>query len=85
MLSEQEKKLLLEAPNKPNTEFSATILRLAEKYQVLTSEDLAVLCDRSKSRELFVCDYPYLKQVNTKQPLAPQLKSTDGRNRYYSY
>ena len=84
MLLEQERKNLLEAINKPNTEFSAIIMRLVEKYQIFSDEDLALLCDRYKSRELFSCDYSYLKQVDTKKELAPQLKSADGRNRYYS-
>ena len=84
MLLEQERKNLLEAINKPNTEFSATIMRLVEKYQIFSNEDLTLLCDRYKSRELFSCDYSYLKQVDTRKELAPQLKSADGRNRYYS-
>ena len=84
MLLEQERKNLLEAINKPNTEFSATIMRLVEKYQIFSNEDLTLLCDRYKSRELFSCDYSYLKQVDARKELAPQLKSADGRNRYYS-
>ena len=84
MLLEQERKNLLEAINRPNTEFSATIMRLVEKYQIFSNEDLTLLCDRYKSRELFSCDYSYLKQVDTRKELAPQLKSADGRNRYYS-
>ena len=84
MLLEHERKNLLEAINKPNTEFSAIIMRLVEKYQIFSDEDIALLCDRYKSRELFSCDYSYLKQVDTKKELAPQLKSADGRNRYYS-
>ena len=59
-------------------------MRLLEKYQIFSNEDLTLLCDRYKSRELFSCDYSYLKQVDTRKELAPQLKSADGRNRYYS-
>ena len=84
MLLEQERKNLLEAINKPNTEFSATIMRLVEKYQIFSNKDLTLLCDRYKSRELFSCDYSYLKQVDTRKDLGSQLKSADGRNRYYS-
>ena len=84
MLIEQERKNLLDAINKPNTDFSTTIMRLVEKYQIFSNEDLTLLCDRYKSRELFSCDYSYLKHIDTKKELAPQLKSADGRNRYYS-
>ena len=84
MLLAEERKILADAINKPNTDFSTTIMRLVEKYQIFSDEDLTLLCDRYKSRELFSCDYSYLKLVDTKKELAPQLKSADGRNRYYS-
>lgn len=84
MLLEQERKNLLEAINKPNTEFSTTVMRLVEKYQIFSDEDIALLCDRYKSRELFSCDYSYLKQVDIRKDIGSQLKSADGRNRYYS-
>ena len=84
MLLEEERKILVDAINKTNADFSTTIMRLVEKYQIFSDEDLTLLCDRYKSRELFSCDYSYLKFVDTKKELAPQLKSADGRNRYYS-
>ena len=83
MLLEQERKNLLEAIKNPNTQFSTTIMRLVEKYQVFTDEDLALLCDRYKSKEMFFSDYSYLKPIDTKKDLSSQLKSPDGRNRYY--
>ena len=60
----EERKILVDAINKPNADFSTTIMRLVEKYQIFSDEDLTLLCDRYKSRELFSCDYSYLKLVD---------------------
>ena len=82
-LSEADKGILLSAIQKSNSEFSEILMSMAEKYQVLNYDDLDLLCDRQKSRELFSSDYSVLKEINTDVEFASQLKSADGRNRYY--
>ena len=83
VLTEAEKSTLLDSINKNNAEFSKTIMSLVERYQILSPDDLVILCDRPKSRELFQCDYAYFKKIDTSIELSPQIKSADGRNRYY--
>ena len=84
MITEQEKKLLLDSINKGNTQFSEIIMQMAEKYQIFSADDLALLCNRDQSRDLFSCAYSYLKKIDIHKSLPEQLKSADGRNRYYS-
>lgn len=83
VLNDAEKTALLDSINKNNAEFSKTIMSLVERYQILNPDDLVILCDRPKSRELFQCDYAYFKKIDTSIELSPQIKSADGRNRYY--
>ena len=78
-----ERTTLLDSINKNNAEFSKIIMTLVERYQILNVDDLTMLCDRRKSREKFQCDYAYFKRIDTSTELSPQLKSADGRNRYY--
>ena len=84
MLIHADKQQLLDAINKNNIEFSKTIMLILEKYQILTNADLAILCDRAESRRLFLCDYAYFKKIDDEQDFNAQLKSRDGRNRYYN-
>ena len=83
MLSDLEKKQLIDSINKSNAEFSRIIMSLLEKYQVLSEENLVTLCDRSESRRLFASEYAYLKKIDENIDVSQQLKSADGRNRYY--
>ena len=82
-ISETDKNMLLNAIQKSNSEFSEILMSMAEKYQILDQNDINLLCDRQKSRELFASDYPLLKEIDLKTEIANQLKSADGRNRYY--
>ena len=82
-LSEDDKLRLLDAIRKSNAEFSVIIMTLLEKYNILNDIDIALLCDRQKSREIFASDYAYFKKIDVSSELSPQLKSPDGRNRYY--
>ena len=84
MLLELEKKQLIESVQKSNIEFSRTIMSLLEKYQILSDDDLTMLCDRSESRRLFSCDYSYFKQIDESKDFASQLRSLDGRSRFYN-
>ena len=83
VLSEEEKQRLLYAIQKSNAEFSEIIMSLIEQYQILNDSDIVLLCNKQKSRELFSSEYAYFKEIDVSAELSPQLKSPDGRNRYY--
>lgn len=83
VLSEEEKQRLLYAIQKSNAEFSEIIMSLIEQYQILNNSDIVLLCNKQKSRELFSSEYAYFKEIDVSAELSPQLKSPDGRNRYY--
>ena len=83
VLSEEEKQRLLYAIQKSNAEFSEIIMSLNEQYQILNDSDIVLLCNKQKSRELFSSEYAYFKEIDVSAELSPQLKSPDGRNRYY--
>lgn len=83
VLSEEEKQKLLYAIQKSNAEFSEIIMSLIEQYQILNNSDIVLLCNKQKSRELFASEYAYFKEIDVSAELSPQLKSPDGRNRYY--
>ena len=82
-ISQNEKNALLDSINQNNALFAKTIMSLCEKYQILNPDDLSILCDRKKSRQLFLCDYAYLKKIDVSKDFSAQIKSADGRNRYY--
>ena len=84
MLLDFERKQLIESIKLSNTDFSKTIMSLLEKYQILTDDDLKKLCDRNDSRVHFNSSYAYLLKLDKYQPIENQIKSADGRNRYYS-
>lgn len=82
-LSQEDREKLISCINLPNMEFASTLMSIAERYRIFNEIDISLLCDRQKSRELFCSDYAYLKEIDTASDLSAQLKSTDGRNRYY--
>lgn len=82
-MSDKDKALLLSAIHKSNTEFSEILMSMAERYQIFDKNDIDLLCDRQKSRELFASEYAYLKEIDLDTEFSAQLKSADGRNRYY--
>ncbi len=82
-LTKDEEIKLLSAIKKNNSEFSQILMSLAEKYELFTISDIDLLCDRKKSRELFSSEYAYLKEIDGNIDVSNQIKSNDGRNRYY--
>lgn len=83
ILLDFEKEKLIESTKKSNAEFSNIIMSLLEKYQILSENDIKLLSDRAESRKKFSSEYAYLKEIDVASELSPQLKSPDGRNRYY--
>lgn len=82
-VADEDKALLLSALHKNNAEFSEILMSMAERYQIFDKNDIDLLCDKQKSRELFASEYAYLKEIDPSTELSAQLKSADGRNRYY--
>lgn len=82
-MSKADREKLISCIELPNSEFASTLMSIAEKYQIFDTSDVALLCDRQQSRELFYSDYAYLKEIDTSSDISSQLKSADGRNRYY--
>lgn len=82
-MSVEDKDLLLSAIYKNNSEFSEILMSMVERYQIFDKNDIDLLCDRQKSRELFASEFAYLKEIDPDAEFSAQLKSADGRNRYY--
>lgn len=83
VMSDEDRALLLSAICKSNAEFSEILMSMAERYQIFDKDDIGLLCDKQKSRELFASEYAYIKEIDADVEFSTQLKSADGRNRYY--
>ncbi len=67
-----------------NADFVKTLMEIIVKYQVLTDDDIKLLEDRTKCRELFFSDYAYLKFVTVSEnELEKITKDRNGHSRYY--
>ena len=56
MLSIQETNQLIDSIKQANNVFAKTIMSLVEKYQILTPDDINMLCSRQGSRKQFLSD-----------------------------
>lgn len=83
-LSNVDKSELLTCNDLRNFDYSETIMRILEKYQLLDAEDIAVLVSRESCRELFKSDYAILREINGSTDISSQVKDRTGRNRYYT-
>ena len=82
-ISEEDRKLVLEASDLRNKGFLETLLSVAEKYQVLSSNDIEDLTSKETCLEYFYLDYPLLKEYDNTKTLHEQIRIS-GQNRYYS-
>ena len=82
-ISEEDRKLVLEASDLRNKGFLETLLSVAEKYQVFSYNDIEDLTSKQTCLEYFYLDYPLLKEYDNTKTLHEQIRIS-WQNRYYS-
>ena len=75
---------IINAKDLPNKKFIDVMMDKIKAYDLLSEEDLEILTDRSKGRELFKCDYSYFKYIENESDLDSLIRDGKGITRYYS-
>ena len=84
MITDENKKRLLKAIELPNKKFMEELTAIMHEYgDLFTDEDIYLLEDRTKSRELFRQDYPVFVKVNPQMDKMDQIYIS-GNYRYYA-
>ena len=67
-----------------NKVFATTIMRIIAKYNLLSEDEVEMLCDKYKARQLLdgTVGYPILLKFDNSKTLEEQI-NISGKNRYY--
>ncbi|MBQ0004135.1 MAG: hypothetical protein KBT21_11435 [Treponema sp.] len=76
--------LLMSYVAEKNKVFATTILRIIAKYNLLSEDEVEILCDKYKARQLLdgTVEYPILLKFDNSKTLEDQI-NISGKNRYY--
>ncbi len=76
--------LLMSYVAEKNKVFATTILNILIKYNLISKEEIEILCDKYKARQLFdgTVEYPILLKYDDSKSIEDQI-NISGKNRYY--
>ena len=83
VITNEDRKIVLEAITLPNTGYGKALMSIAEKYQLFSEDDLSFLTNRQESKQVFLSDYAMLRLINNPKDIKNEVKDNSGYNRYY--
>lgn len=82
-ITDEDKQLLLNAINLPNTGYGRALMTFCAKYQVFDDDDILLLTDQKKCKAEFLSDYAMLRLIKDPSQIKQTVKDASGYNRYY--
>lgn len=83
VITNEDRKIVLEAITLPNTGYGKALMSIAEKYQLFSEDDLSFLTNRQESKQVFLSDYAMLRHIKNPKDIKNEVKDNSGYNRYY--
>lgn len=82
-ITDDDKKILIDSINLPNTGYSRAIMTICSKYQVFDENDIRFLLDQKQCKATFLSDYSMLRLIEEPKKIKQIVKDASGYNRYY--